>query len=124
MLLLWGFTTIHFKDLPEEIPIHFNASGFPDHYDTKLHIWGLPIIATVLFGLLDRLAIRPAIQAGERQLLQWMQVFILGIFTYIQIQVFFVAVQKSSGLGRWFLPLTILGFLVPLIWGLIKQQRS
>ena len=123
-VLLWGFTLIHFKDLPAEIPIHYNAKGITDGFDTRIHIWGLPIIASVLFGLLNGLQKRTRIQQIERQLLQWMQLLILVIFTYIQLQTFFVAVNKSDGLGSWFLPAVMIGFMAPIVWVIRKQQQS
>ena len=102
LVLMWGFTLIHFNDLPEEIPIHYNAKGVPDCFDTRIHIWGLPLIATLLFLLLGGLQKRTGIQKIELQLLQWMQLLILGTFTYIQLQTFFVAANKSNGLGDGF----------------------
>lgn len=122
LVLMWGFTLIHFNDLPEEIPIHFNAKGVPDGFDTRIHIWGLPLIATLLFLLLGGLQKRTGIQKIELQLLQWMQLLILGTFTYIQLQTFFVAVNKSNGLGGWFLPTVVIGFLAPIFWVIKKQQ--
>ena len=122
LVLMWGFTLIHFNDLPEEIPIHYNAKGVPDGYDTRIHIWGLPLIATLLFLLLNGLQKRTGIQPIELQLLQWMQLLILGTFTYIQLQTFFVAVNKSNGLGGWFLPTVVIGFLAPIFWVIKKQQ--
>lgn len=122
LVLMWGFTLIHFNDLPEEIPIHYNAKGVPDGFDTRIHIWGLPLIATLLFLLLGGLQKRTGIQKIELQLLQWMQLLILGTFSYIQLQTFFVAVNKSNGLGGWFLPTVVIGFLAPLFWVIKKQQ--
>ena len=122
LVLMWGFTLIHFNDLPEEIPIHYNAKGVPDGFDTRIHIWGLPLIATLLFLLLGGLQKRTGIQKIELQLLQWMQLLILGTFTYIQLQTFFVAVNKSNGLGGWFLPTVVIGFLAPIFWVIKKQQ--
>lgn len=121
LVLMWGFTLIHFNDLPEEIPIHYNAKGVPDGFDTRIHIWGLPLIATLLFLLLGGLQKRTGIQKIELQLLQWMQLLILGTFTYIQLQTFFVAVNKSNGLGGWFLPTVVIGFLAPIFWVIKKQ---
>lgn len=122
LVLMWGFTLIHFNDLPEEIPIHYNAKGVPDGFDTRIHIWGLPLIANLLFLLLGGLQKRTGIQKIELQLLQWMQLLILGTFTYIQLQTFFVAVNKSNGLGGWFLPTLVIGFLAPIFWVIKKQQ--
>lgn len=121
LVLMWGFTLIHFNDLPEEIPIHYNAKGVPDGFDTRIHVWGLPLIATLLFLLLSGLQKRTGIQKIELQLLQWMQLLILGTFTYIQLQTFYVAVNKSNGLGGWFLPTVVIGFLAPIFWVIKKQ---
>ena len=122
--LMWGFTLFHFNDLPEQIPIHYNAKGIPDGFDTRIHIWGLPLIATLLFLLLAGLQKRTGIQQIELQLLQWMQLLIQGTFTYIQLQTFFVAVNKSNGLGSWFLPVVVISFLAPIFWVIKKQQQS
>ena len=122
--LMWGFTLFHFNDLPEQIPIHYNAKGIPDGFDTRIHIWGLPLIATLLFLLLAGLQKRTGIQQIELQLLQWMQLLIQGTFTYIQLQTFFVAVNKSNGLGGWFLPVVVISFLAPIFWVIKKQQQS
>ena len=122
--LMWGFTLFHFNDLPEQIPIHYNAKGIPDGFDTHIHIWGLPLIATLLFLLLAGLQKRTGIQQIELQLLQCMQLLIQGTFTYIQLQTFFVAVNKSNGLGGWFLPVVVISFLVPIFWVIKKQQQS
>lgn len=124
LIVLWGFTTIHFKDLPPQIPIHFNATGTADGFATRIHIWGLPLIATALFTLLKRLQKRQKIQPVELQLLQWMQFLITAIFCYIQLQTFLVALNRSEGLGSWFLPVTMIGFMLPVVWVIIQQQRS
>ena len=63
--LMWGFTLFHFNNLPEQIPIHYNAKGIPDGFDTRIHIWGLPLIATSLFLLLAGLQKRTGIQQIE-----------------------------------------------------------
>ena len=122
LVLLWGLTLIHFNDLPEKITIHYNAKGVPDGFDTRIHVWGLPLIATLLFLLLSGLQKKTGIQKIELQLLQWMQLLILGTFTYIQLQTFYVAVNKSNGLGGWFLPTVVIGFLAPIFWVIKKQQ--
>ena len=121
---MWGFTLFHFNDLPEQIPIHYNAKGIPDGFDTRIHVWGLPLIATLLFLLLAGLQKRTGIQQIELQLLQWMQLLIQGTFTYIQLQTFFVAINKSNGLGSWFLPVVVISFLAPIFWVIKKQQQS
>ena len=62
---MWGFTLIHINDLPEEIPIHYNAKYVPDGFDTLIYIWGLPLIATLIFLLLNGLQKKTGIQQIE-----------------------------------------------------------
>ncbi|MBT8253336.1 MAG: DUF1648 domain-containing protein, partial [Bacteroidia bacterium] len=49
LLLIWGYTLTHYFDLPETIPVHFNAEGVADDYGNKAVIWILPAIATFLY---------------------------------------------------------------------------
>ena len=53
-----------------------------------------------------------------------MQSLIQGTFAYIQLQTFFVEVNKSNGLGGWFLPVVVISFLAPIFWVIKKQQQS
>lgn len=123
-IFLWGFTIIHYRDLPNEIPIHFNATGQPDAYDTRIHVWGLPIIATLLFLLFNALGKRKQITDQEKVLLDQMQLLIVGVFGYIQLHVFFVALGLRSGLGKWFLPISVMLFFVPVISIIFQQQKK
>ena len=123
LLFLWGFTAVHFHDLPEEIPIHFNAKGVPDSFATRIHCWGIPLIACILFFTLNFPLKRMGVETHEKKLLFWMQVNLMAIFCYIQYQSFLVALQRSTGLGPWFLPLTIFLMLVPIFFG-IQQGRK
>lgn len=36
LLALWGLTVYAFLNLPQTIPVHFNAAGKPDNYGNKL----------------------------------------------------------------------------------------
>lgn len=123
LLFLWGFTVVHFHDLPKEIPIHFNAKGVPDSYATRIHSWGIPLIATFLFFTLNFPLRRMGIETHEKKVLFWMQVILMVIFCYIQYQSFLVALKRSAGLGTWFLPLTIFLMLIPIFFG-IQQGRK
>ena len=69
LLFLWGFTTVHFHDLPKEIPIHFNAKGVPDSYATRIHTWGIPLIATFLFFTLNFFLGRIGVETHEKMVL-------------------------------------------------------
>lgn len=45
----------HYRDLPEQIPTHFNASGQVDAWGQRESIWLLPGIAAIMYLLLTLL---------------------------------------------------------------------
>ena len=49
LIVFWIFNVVHFKDLPEIIPIHFNGSGTADGFGPRASIFALPIIGTILY---------------------------------------------------------------------------
>lgn len=123
LFLLWGFTAFHYKDLPTEIPIHFNAKGMPDGFATRIHCWGMPLFASLLYFGLNFPLKRLDIKENEKKVLFWTQGIIMGIFCYIQYQSFLVALGRSQGLGVWFLPFTFLVLLLPVFVG-IRQGKN
>lgn len=54
-LLIYLFARFEF--LPDPIPLHFDASGFPDRIEAKNGIFGLPVIGAIVFGLNTTLGI-------------------------------------------------------------------
>jgi uncharacterized membrane protein len=52
---IWAVTIVSYPNLPETIPMHYNAAGEVDGYGEKHNIWTLPIVSTGLFLLLTLL---------------------------------------------------------------------
>ena len=52
LLFLWVYTFVHYKRLPENIPVHFNNSGNADSFGSKNSLWLLPVIVTMVVMLL------------------------------------------------------------------------
>lgn len=50
---LWILAIVAIMELPDRIPIHFNFAGEADSYGSKTTLWMLPIIATILVGLMS-----------------------------------------------------------------------
>ena len=123
LIILWGFTAVHYSDLPTEIPIHFNAKGVPDGFATRIHCWGMPLFASLLYFGLSVPLKRLGIKESEKKVLFWTQGIIMGIFFYIQYQSFLVALGRSEGLGMWFLPFTFLVLLLPVVVGIRQGKR-
>lgn len=49
LILIWIFTIVNFKNLPETIPIHYNIAGTPDGFGPKSTIWFETTLTTALF---------------------------------------------------------------------------
>ncbi len=53
MISIWIYSLYCYKIFPESIPVHFNFSGEPDSYGSKLTLVLLPIISTFVFFVLS-----------------------------------------------------------------------
>ncbi len=54
IMAIWIYSTS-----PEKIPYHFNTNGFPDIMESKNYIFIIPILATLVFLLINFLFKRP-----------------------------------------------------------------
>ncbi len=53
LLALWVYTIVALNSLPDRIPTHFNFAGEADDYGSKTTLWMLPVIASILVGLMS-----------------------------------------------------------------------
>jgi len=121
LLVIWGFTAVHFSDLPEQIPMHYNASGQPDAFGPKQNIWFLPLLmvgmAAGSWALENKVS-----TLTEKNIFRWVNLTTVLLFGYIQVQNFLVALGVSLGLGRWFLPIGLGGTLGLIVLVIIKNR--
>lgn len=59
LILIWIFTIVNFKNLPETIPIHYNITGTPDGFGPKSTIWFETTLTTALFLFLMYVSKKP-----------------------------------------------------------------
>lgn len=115
----------YFNQLPEIIPRHFNAQGYPDAYGTKWNIWILTGIALILFSGIKYLANKPEILNyptritevnAKRQyimaqrMLRLLNLTLLGVFVYLEYSTIEIALDNMASTGKWTLPV-ILGII-------------
>ena len=115
----WAVTILSFKHLPDEIPTHYDGTGQADAFGDKEAIFVLPIITTLLFGLLSvvikfphtyNYAAEITEENAEKQyrnavwLMRVLKVLIVLIFFFIAYQTIQIALEKAFDLGTWFLP--------------------
>lgn len=59
LLLLWALTFYVYSQVPEIIPVHFNASGEADGHGSRLFLFIFPTLSTALFFFFGFLASQP-----------------------------------------------------------------
>ena len=136
---IWVLVLVSYPSLPESIPTHYNGTGEADAFGSKSSIFGLPIVATVLFIGLSILNRHPhtfnypseiteknaryQYQNSTRMLryLKLVIVIIFGMATYLTIR---SAHQETANLGNWFLPLTLGLIFIPVLYFLIRAYRG
>jgi uncharacterized membrane protein len=139
LLTLWGWTIAHYSSLPDTIPTHFNAAGEADGFGGKASIITLPIIATLLFiGLtvLNRYPHSFNYPSPVRQdnalrlytlatrMLRYLKLILVVVFGGIEFMTIQHATGEATGLGVWFLPLTLMLIFLPLIYFVIKSIKE
>ena len=137
--VLWIRTAITYFDLPDTIPIHYNASGVPDDFGSKTTLIMLPIIGTILFGILTYLNKHPHIfnkstvltrenieqeYIYATRLLRFYKLAIVIIFSLIVLFTYLTAMGKAKGLGVWFLPFIICLMTIPTIYFIYKALKA
>lgn len=127
-LLLTSFLVpaFYYSELPEEIPIHFNAAGVADGFGKKSTIWLLPILNVV------NLLIIFAITSGAKYMpkkktpplfAEIVGIYLMLITSYLGIANVFIAIGGQKTLGTWFLPFIII-LTILLVGYIFLAQRK
>ena len=130
LVVMWGLTIYTMIKLPATIPIHFNANGQADNFGNKATILILPILPTIMYLGLTMLNRYPQVynymtKINEDnsqyqytiviRMLRFMNLVILLIFTWIILLTYLTTIDVTSGLGFWFLPVTLVLLSIPII---------
>lgn len=113
----------YYKLLPNVIPKHFNDAGIPNGYGNKSSIFvlaGISFIMYIFLTILNKFPhvynyLKPITEENAeyqyrcaRQLIIMIKAESMIIFTYIEWNNIKVALEKSSSLGTWFLPIVLI----------------
>jgi uncharacterized membrane protein len=123
LLILIALPLIFSKDLPEKVPVHFNLAGDPDRYGTRLSLWLLPLVGFVTYLGMTILESFPQIYnypvkitaenivkqytMGTR-LIRILKTVILIVYSFLSYQTIKTAMGNTIGLGKAFLPVSLL----------------
>jgi uncharacterized membrane protein len=139
LLALWVWTGTSYSSLPDTIPTHFNAAGEADGFGRKASIFGLPVIATLLYiglTLLNRVphifnfptpvtqdnALRQYTNATR--MIRNLKLILVLVFAGISFQTIKQANGEAAGLGVWFLPVTLGAIFLPLLYFVINSIKE
>lgn len=124
----------HRTELPAVVPVHFRASGMPDRWGGKGSLLLLPLTAVGIYVLLTVAARYPDLmnlpmkvdrEAPEvRGILQSMAIALkiaaLTVFAYLERAQVNTALGRSEGLGKAFLPISLISVFA--ILGLFLRE--
>ena len=112
-----------YSRLPERIATHFNGAGMANGFGGRATLWVLVGIALLLYVTLSAIERIPRMVnlkkplAPEREMVVlaesmamvgWIKVEICWMFGYLCLAIVRNAMGMQVGLGRWFLPVTLL----------------
>ncbi len=136
LIATWGFTIYHFNKLPDIIATHFDFNGNPDGFGSKLTIWLLPVIVSLIYILIYALTRYPhkfnyltkiTEQNAHKQYrlaARVMRVILFNItllFGFITFKVIEGAYTESSSFEWWFIPLLLLSTMIPTFYMIIAS---
>jgi len=138
LIAFWITIIISYKNLPEQIPVHYNGLGEADDYARKASIFLLPIIGTFLFIILTFIVKNPETfnysvkiteQNAESQyrnsirMMRIIKIILVVIFFLIDYKTMETSLKKSEGLGHWFLPFILGMVFLPIIYFAYKSYK-
>ncbi|MCX6269376.1 MAG: DUF1648 domain-containing protein [Bacteroidetes bacterium] len=130
VVFLLGFAIYEYPRLPDTIPSHFNGAGVADEYSSKDTFWILPGIGVFIYLLLSLIVLVPhqfnfAVTITPKNALKqytmavrfvrYLKVVLIWLFLYISYLTVRVVANEESGLGLWFLPITLGCIFIPLV---------
>jgi uncharacterized membrane protein len=59
LIALWILPLYFYHRLPDQVPVHFNLGGDADRWGNRTMLWLLPILGTLIYGVLGWLSTRP-----------------------------------------------------------------
>ncbi len=134
MLAMWAFTAYAVAGphpLPPRIPTHFDLAGRPNGWGQPGMLWMLPIVATIILGLMSLVArhprafnyplrvtpaTRPRLEAIALGMIAWLQLEIAALFLLIQYAIIQSARIARNPLPPAFMPIALLVVIGTAAW--------
>ena len=139
LIFIWTLVAINYSSLPQIIPTHYNLQGQIDDYGSKMTLWILPTIVTlilILFKVLSyyphkfNYAIKISNDNAERQYkLSLRTLRIIGfnitlLFSFISYKISKPVSDGSLSLEWWFIPLLLISLITPTIYLVVASNSK
>jgi uncharacterized membrane protein len=138
LLIMWIYAIYNYAELPDTIPTHFDGKGEIDDYGSKLTIWIVPGIATIMYVGLFILNKFPhfhnyMINITEEnalknyrfstRILRTVNFLCVLLMVFITYKIIESAKGTDFTLGNWFLPVVVgVSIILPIVL-LIYMKR-
>ena len=137
LIIMAAILIMNWRDMPNEVPAHFDGSGNVDRWGSKMELLILPGIAIAMHFFLmvfekfpqshnypERLneSNREAFYQNSRQTLNYMRNIINILFAYIVYRTVAIALGDDAVIGWPFFAILIVMFVI-IIWKIIKTSK-
>lgn len=139
LVCLWIICILPYENLPEIIPTHFNASMEANDYGSKMSIFFLPVIGTLLFLGLSVLNEHPHIfnypvkitadnalyqYTNATRMIRSFKLIIAFVFGFAVYMIYEAVKGKAGSVGFWGMPLVLGIIFIPLVYFIVKAVRG
>jgi Protein of unknown function (DUF1648) len=133
-LLIW----LSSNSLPTIVPIHYGLNGTPDGFAGRGVLWLLVETSVFLYGVFFIVSLfprlynlpipkgdprRPRFEALASEMLGWIKVEVMWMFTFLTWMCIRVARHQSAGLGKATMPCSLLLLAATIAIYLVRARR-
>lgn len=132
------YTVVQWNQIPEQVPIHFNALGEVDNYGSRWVLLLVPMMSGGLLALLEFLERHPEwhnypsrlnetnapqFYQTSRELLNRVKNLSLFLMVYIQWEIVRVGLGHSNAMSQWVFGGLLALMVVVMIMGVVQQKK-
>lgn len=133
---IWVYVILQYPTMADTIPVHYGVDGLADGFGSKNTIFVVPIIITFIILLLKYINRFPhkfnylakvneenaeAQYRMATRLINYLQLFLAAMFSYIIYKEIADAGKQYSTLGVWFILLLLPGVMIPTVYTVYRS---
>lgn len=138
LIAMFAYVSIQFAKLPAEIPAHYNFEGEVTRIGSKVELWILPIIVTVLVVPISFLCKFPhtfnyplkiteenveKVYTDGRLMMASMNLLIVALFFVLVIKVIHDTRNPNNQMSSWWTNILLIGIFIDLFYFIFRILR-